>query len=332
MQQIVMLPISKVHNAEIGKIRPLHTELPQYQNLKKTIATVGYNGAYPILVRPMIDPITKAVIPGEYLIVNGQHRHHIMTELGAKEIPAVINDKMTDEEAAICMYQLNESVPTKLSEKHEHFKSFCARNPGMTQEDVAEIHGISPQELGKILKFDRLNDQAKALVEQGKIPTTKALALATVPTEFQEQFLERAVTDDTKTFVQTIQDHKKEIAVAKRKGAATVEEKVVPKLVSLAEAKIILEKALRELKAASPDNVEEYAKLTGRKDMCEEMMQVDPHTLAYKEAVKEQEKTEKALAAARKKRMEQDKAIKELEAKKAKQDSEEAEVEELSIA
>lgn len=317
LKQAVLLPVDKIHNAEVGKIRPLHTDTPEYQNLYRTIERVGFNSAYPILVRPLVDPVTKKPISGEYQIVNGQHRHNVCKELGLPNIPAIINDTMTDEEAAICQYQLNESVKTTIKEKHDYFKQFCAKSPNLTQAEIAEMHGISPNELSRILKFEKLIESAKTLVGDNKIPTTKALALATVPPEFQDHFLSDAQNMDTQQFVEKIQAYKKEMQIKKRRGdTSPLEDKVIAKLVPPSEAKLKLEMAKKDLEAADPDDPD-YNRLIGRKQMAEEMLQVDEHTLQWKAAVKEQEKSERALAAARKKMEEQQRLIKEMEEKRA---------------
>ena len=307
--QIVMLPIKKVQSLALNKIREFHPESEQYLNIKRSIARNGFYATCPIYVRPLRNPETKEIIPDSWEICNGNHRFHAAQENGLKEIPCVIED-MSDADMQVRQYQLNESVPTTLSEKHQYFKHFLINHPMMTQAQVAEMHSINPTQLSAILRLSKLSEDAKKLVDSDKIRPTSAMILISIPTEFQKDFLEQAMTMPTNQFAEYVKEHRDKIRKAQASGQETIEtSEFPPELKSKTEIVLKLNAERDLLEVADIVNVEEYAKQSGRVSILEEILSLDPPTLNYRR----QEKTRvKAMADERralKKKEEADEAL-----------------------
>jgi len=164
-------------------------------------------------------------------------------------------------------------------------------HPTMTQSQVADIHSISPTQLSQILRLSKLSEDAKKLVDTDKIKPTAALVLVTIPTEFQGQFLEQAMTMPTNEFIEYVKSNRDKIKKAQVSGSETVEtNEFPPELMSKAEIVIKLKTEKELLEASDVGNVEEYSRLTGRVQAFEEVLSLDPPTLTYRKGEKERVK------------------------------------------
>lgn len=289
-EQLVWIKRSQLKCLQLNKIREFHAESEQYQNLKRSLAINGFNPSMALFVRPYRDPATKTVVDGYYEICNGQHRFRGCEELGIDLIPCIVRD-MTDEEMQIMQYQLNESVPTTLKEKHEYFKAFMLQNPFMTQAEVAKKHSITPTQLSQILRLSKLCETAKALVDQDKIKPTAALALVSIPAEYQEQFLEAALSMPIDKFLEHIKENRAKIKKAAAAGESTVKvDEFHPQLLSKDEIVLMHKRDAELLEVCDISNVEEYQKLSGQVLALARVLQIDPETIAYRKQVVEERK------------------------------------------
>lgn len=287
---ITWLPIKKVQSLALNKIREFHPESENYQNIKRSIAKNGFYTTCPIYVRPLRDPETKKVIADQYEICNGNHRFHAAQELNLTEIPCVIED-MTDQDMQIRQYQLNESVPTTLSEKHAYFKHFMLNHPDMTQGQIAEAHSINPTQLSQILRLSKLSEDAKLLVDADKIKPTAALVLVSIPTEFQKDFLEQSMKMPVNEFIEYVKANRDRIKKAQITNADSVETNdFPPELKTKAEIILMLANERGLLAVADVASIEEYARLTGRVQALEEVLSLDAPTMNYRKGEKDRQK------------------------------------------
>jgi hypothetical protein len=116
-------------------------------------------------------------------------------------------------------------------------------NPLLTKSELAERICQSSTYIDQRLSLVKLRDSIQALVNDGKIHLTNAYALAKLPPEEQDKFVEQAIADGPKIFVPLIKGRVKELRDAKRAGqdAQPVSFKPVQYLQKLNDVKSELE-------------------------------------------------------------------------------------------
>ena len=166
--QYKVIPIDKIVIPE-DRARATFTQ-DQFNELKASIKEHGFN--VPILVRALED--------GRYELIDGEHRIQVVTEMGWKEIPAIITS--TDEKkASILNFLANTARGTQdpIDISRAINKSLAA---GATVEEVAAATGHSkdwvefyrlltelPEHYQQALKDGRLN--VTAVKEAFRLPT-----------------------------------------------------------------------------------------------------------------------------------------------------------------
>lgn len=279
------------------RIREVQGDSEHFANLQRSIVRHGFVRAMRITVRPLLDPETKKIINGKFEICNGMQRKEVCNRLKLETIPAWVDEELTDEQVQQLQYGLNESVPTSLKDKVAHFQKYCAMHPELTQAEIAHEFCISTGELSKILRFKYLKPEIAQLVYSGKIKPSSAMQLVTVPNEFQEQFIKPAMEMKVSDFIDFVKDQRKAISKARRMRSETVIFEHKPKLITLLEGKKLHDEA-KELLDSLDVGDAEYKFYLGKFQMAERFLQIDPETIALKEANKDQDKEEKALVAA----------------------------------
>ncbi len=309
--KIVWIELSKINFETTGKLREVHSESEAYLDIKRSIASYGFNPVKPILLRHMRDAngkITEALDCRD-----GHQRGHICNSLFGPDfkIPCVIDDKMTDEEALMWQYRLNTAVPTTIREKATYFKTFATAHPMMTQDEIAECHSVAPAYISKVLRFDKLTPEAVELVDKNKIKTTAALLLCTIPTDFQNEFLKSAMSMPVNEFAEHISGQRSAIREAQRAGRAEIVQVAVPHLLKSDEIKLKFEREKQILEDMDTGH-EDYSYQTGRFRVLEEILQIDAESLARIKATREATKETNAVDKARKRKEDADKAFEEI--------------------
>lgn len=317
--------INDIVIVETGKIREFHPDSEQYHNLQRSMANMGFDPHCPVLLRPHKDAHGN-IISNKWELVNGRHRTEAARSLGITDIPAVVRDNMTDQEAAIAQYQFNESVPTTLKEKSNYFKRFCADHDNLTQSQIADMHGITPTYLGQLLRYDNLTPEATKLVESGKIKATAALHLATIPQEFQNQFLDAAQNKPTNEFCDLVVANRKTMKEAQKSGKTEVAvQEFPPRLMSKDAVVTMLQNAEQALNNTDAED-EKYATIAERVRTLKQVLQIDPEFVAQQQRIKQLDKDRKALERLAKEKEEREARIKEIEARNAAANADMAEV------
>lgn len=312
-EQIVWVPLENLVVLTLNKIREFHPDSEKYQNLKRSIASKGFNPAMAIFCRPLVDPVTKKEIPNKLEVCNGQHRTEACKELGISPVPCIVRH-ITDEEMEAWQFSLNESVPTTVGEKAAFFRAFSLRHPELTQQEIANKFDITPTALSQLLRFHKLTPEATALVDSGKLKTTAALTLCTLPATYINEYLEEAMTMPTNEFIEYIKDNRMAINRAIASGEELQKEELKPKLISRDDAVARLKAEKFRLEATDPDS-EDYIKVSGRISAMEEFLTIDPASVAAAEAIKNSSKTQKDLERATKRAQEATKVLEELRKK-----------------
>ena len=313
--QITWVPIERLKSLEFGKIRNLHTDAEEFQNLQRSMAQDGFDPSKAVLARRIKDLSGN---PTEDLqICDGHHRTEAARSVGIKMVPVYIDDTITDEDMYRKQFIFNEFVPTTHREKVTYLKMFMLQHPLMSSKDVALKHNMNPQQLYNLMKLERLIKPAADLLDQGKLTPSAANTLATVPERFQHEFLEQAIAMPVDKFIQHVQSNRDRIRQAQSEGKDLIKLEFPPTRRDLKELVFMMEKAEKDLQAANPEDVANYQWLSGRFRALQEVLCVDDDTIAYEKQKKEAEKNRKRMERAQKK---QEEAAKTLEALRQQQE------------
>lgn len=188
MEQQQRIPITEIDRPRIS-LRPVRRDSPEYAEMVESVAKDGI--LQPILVRPR---------DGRYEIVEGWHRFEAAKEAGLVSIPCLIRD-MTDEEVLVVQLKCNTIRPkTHTFEYARRLKILMAS--GLTLPELCRKIDKTPQWVRNQLQLNRLIEPARAPFERGEIKMTAALALANLPEDLQEKFVDDAVAMPTTEFVE----------------------------------------------------------------------------------------------------------------------------------
>lgn len=138
-------------------------------DLRRSIAENGL--LQPIVVRPV------ASVDGErYELVAGERRFRAVTELGWKEIPAVVREV---DDRALLVLALVENIQREALnplEEAEGFR-FLAEDFGLTQAQIAEAVGKDRSTVANALRLLKLPLSMRRLLEEGALSMGHARAL-----------------------------------------------------------------------------------------------------------------------------------------------------------
>lgn len=178
----------------------------------------------------------------KYVLIDGLQRFTASMETGKETIPAVIKD--IDEASAMAMQLMSNAirVDTKPIEFMKHIIRYLGFFPTMTEGELATKMGKSPTWIGKIMNLNKLNENIKPIVNEGKMSVNNAHMLSKLPADQQQDWLTRAQTMDALSFAPLINARIKEIREANRMGKDPSEEKFTP--VALVRSKKDLEAEL----------------------------------------------------------------------------------------
>lgn len=204
-------------------LRQVNREGDGYLGLVDSIRKNGVMS--PILVREMVDPITK---DNFYSLVDGLHRFTAARDAGRTSIPAHVKNM---EDGAVLEAQIMANVhkvETRPAEYANQLVRILAQNPLLTSNELAGRLSKSITWLNQRLGLVKLSKEIAILVDDEKINLSNAYALAKLPEEEQANFLERAMTMQPVEFVPTANARAKEIKDATRQGRVTRSDEFVP--------------------------------------------------------------------------------------------------------
>lgn len=116
---------------------------------------------------PLVAPITvRPVAEDKYEIVSGHNRAEAFRKLGRSSIPAVIM-AAEDVQADLNAFYANLLQPSLPD--YEKYLGFCMiknHRPDFTQEQIADMAGISRQQVSRLMAFASLPFQAVSLLEK----------------------------------------------------------------------------------------------------------------------------------------------------------------------
>jgi len=171
----------------------------EFQELKANLAR-----------NPLLSPIVLERKPGgRYDLVAGHNRVDVYRELGRTTIRSTVVD-VPEGQAHLLAFFSNLIAPALPDfEKYLNFKQLQVET-GLTQTEIAEAAGLTKQHVSRIMQFDGLPEQAKAMLESKpyRLGSTAAQALGKIAEAGNAAEVVRAVeklmADDSVTQEQVV--------------------------------------------------------------------------------------------------------------------------------
>ena len=213
MGKLATVEISRIRENPVA-LRTVNRQSEDYLGLVGSMQEKGFMGA--ITARPQIDAESQEEY---YELIDGLHRFAAAKDAGISKINIDIvplDDDLVLE--AQIMANIHK-IETKPAEYTQQLKRILARNPLMTEAELAEKLRKSTSWIQARLSLTKIeNAEIVALIDEGKIGLANAYALAKLPIEEQATFVDRAMTQAPDEFVPSVNSRVKEIRDAKRQG------------------------------------------------------------------------------------------------------------------
>lgn len=169
-------------------IRPIRRNSPEYMEMVESIRKDGVLQS--ILVRP---------VPGGWEVVEGWHRFEASKEAGKLDIPVLIRD-LSDEEVLVIQLKCQAIRPPTASFEYARRLKLLMQS-GITMPQLSKMIDKTPKWIEDQLQLNRVCDAARGPIERGEIAMTSALALANLPMDLQDKFIDDAIAMKASDFV-----------------------------------------------------------------------------------------------------------------------------------
>ncbi len=204
--KVEFLPIHVLQEPR-NKLRLVDKESVEFLELCDSLRENGFLNS--ILVRPLGD---------RYEIVDGFCRYNAACAIGMELIPCIIRE-IPDDKILSFQIQANAiSLETTPAEYAHQLKKMMAKDPDLTQPQVACLIRKSPSWVGKCLSLTHLLKDYQKMVDRGEIPLQNAYMLAKVPRSMQKDYVERAITMPASKFKILVAVFVKQFTEAVKKG------------------------------------------------------------------------------------------------------------------
>lgn len=143
-----------------------------------------------------LSPVVVRSVNGAYQVLAGECERMVLTRLRQKTMPAVVIDRLEDQDAALLTLLLSalKRSPTALSEGLL-LRELC-QEYRQSQTEIACLVGRSVSWVNKRLALaERLSKSVVDLVKAGQIPAGTAQEIARLPGDVQQVFAGRVVMD-----------------------------------------------------------------------------------------------------------------------------------------
>ena len=223
MGDLRKVPLSDIRENPVA-LRSVNHDSEGYLGLVASIKEKGFLGA--IIVRERTDDESGK----KFLeLVDGLHRYSAAKDAGVTEINVDVTNLSDDETLEAQILGNIHHVETRPVEYTKQMLRILARNPLMTEADLAKRLGMSITWVSQRLSLTKIgNEKIQKLIDEGKICLLNAYSLAKLPVEEQANFVDRAMTEDAETFVPTVNKRVKELKEAARQGKDAEEAKFEP--------------------------------------------------------------------------------------------------------
>lgn len=219
MGKLDKVALSSIRAGEVA-LRDVDRTGEEYLGLVDSIRNKGFFGA--ITVRPATDDETGE----DYLeIVDGLHRFTAACDAGLEEINVDIVNYDEDQVLEAQLMANVHKIETKPAQYAEQLKRMLTRNPLMTESELASKLGKSSAWISARLRLNRIeNETIRELIDEGKIGLSNAYALAKLPADEHQSWVEDAMTLPPDQFIPKVTQRQKEIREANQRGEDTPQE------------------------------------------------------------------------------------------------------------
>jgi len=220
-------------------------------------------------------------------------------------------------ELSSLLNQISANASTKPPTNAQYAKSLLkclTMDPNLTREDLARKTGLSVKRLDQILSLNSLPEEAQKLNNEGNMPLTQAIALATIPRALVDEELEKkACTQSSTEFSQTIADKKEQIRKDRllASGGRNPSREFIPekKLRTKQELEELFISAQSMFDMETADGSEASTETKARLDFFKEIFSLDEKTVSEARTAFEKNKLEKEKAAALRRKQRSDETI-----------------------
>lgn len=220
----VLVAIEDIRENPVA-LRAVDRESEAFAGLRDSIALTGLLNA--ISLRKKTE-IIDGVEVTYYELIDGLHRYCACRDADLKEIPAILKD-LSDTEVEEAQVMANaHRIETHPVEYTRALNRILAGNPTMTAAELAGRLSKSSTWVSQRLGLLKLSKEIAALVDDGKIKLSNAIALCKLPQEDQVNYVDSAMTMGADEFVPTIQARQKVLRDAARAGRAAKPAEFVP--------------------------------------------------------------------------------------------------------
>lgn len=319
MGQLAKVPIGEIRENPVA-LRAVNREGEGFLGLVDSIKQKGFLGA--LTVRKNRDGETGTEF---YELIDGLHRLSAARDAGIDEIQVDIVD-LDDAEVLEAQMMLNmHTIETRPVEYSRQLRRILAMNHMMTEAELAAKLGKSSSWIGARLGLNKIeSEQITGLINEGKIKLANAYALAKLPVEEQQNWVERAMTEGPDVFVPACNQRLKEIKAAAKAGKDASAEQFTPTphMQKLGDVKEELDSGKVAKALGVKDKVAWIAAIQWVLHLDPKSVEAQEAKFNQQQAEKAQRKKDRAAEAAKKKTEKADKAA--TEAKKAQAEAEAA--------
>ena len=143
--------------------------------------------AYSVRTRGIVQPIVvRPAGPGSFEIVAGERRWRAAQMAGLDEVPAVVRECSDREAAAVALIENIQREDLNPIEEAQGYRTL-ADEFGLTHQELADAVGRSRSAVSNALRLLDLNDDVRALVEQGDLDMGHARALLSLSGAVQSE-------------------------------------------------------------------------------------------------------------------------------------------------
>ena len=143
--------------------------------------------AYSVRTRGIVQPIVvRPAGPGSFEIVAGERRWRAAQMAGLDEVPAVVRECSDREAAAVALIENIQREDLNPIEEAHGYRTL-ADEFGLTHQELADAVGRSRSAVSNALRLLDLNDDVRALVEQGDLDMGHARALLSLSGAVQSE-------------------------------------------------------------------------------------------------------------------------------------------------
>lgn len=200
-----------------GSLRGVDRENPEYVELAASVKAKGV--LEPIIVRRTRDLNTNEDV---FEVINGTQRATAAMDAGFTHVPARIS-QMTNAEVMFAQVITNAvKVDTPKHQYAKLLRSLLDADFTLSIPALAAQLNKSIEWLNGILSLVKLSPKCGQAVDEGKINGKNAVALATLPTEIQDEYLARAISTPTEEFQTEVKQRRDAIRKAKMATAGEV--------------------------------------------------------------------------------------------------------------